>query len=212
MFGAISSKAYSLVLDFTRCMRPNGSHYGTSGKCRKGTEVGEKEKPFKVGVTWGKYNIPTPGHARVVKNLLEKSQEAHIIMSGAKTNVDWHLRNLMFRRVLKEQGVDVSRVKFIHSPNTYESLRQIVGEQGGKNVVLALGEDRKNYLEGLTKKLGISGDLIPRPEGSESSTMMRGLIDSGDIKTLSRIYNDNPYLVRLAMIIRQEERRRDGNS
>lgn len=29
---------YSEVLDFTRCERPNGTHYGTAGKCRKGTE------------------------------------------------------------------------------------------------------------------------------------------------------------------------------
>jgi hypothetical protein len=30
--------------DFTRCVRPNGTVYGTKGTCRKGTEVGEKEK------------------------------------------------------------------------------------------------------------------------------------------------------------------------
>lgn len=30
--------------DFTRCERPNGSHYGTGGKCRKGTEVSAEEK------------------------------------------------------------------------------------------------------------------------------------------------------------------------
>jgi hypothetical protein len=54
-------------LDFTRCRRPDGSHYGTSGKCRKGSQTGAKEKPFKVGITWGKFNILTPGHARVIK-------------------------------------------------------------------------------------------------------------------------------------------------
>jgi hypothetical protein len=30
--------------DFTRCIRPDGSSYGTSGKCRKGTEGGPAEK------------------------------------------------------------------------------------------------------------------------------------------------------------------------
>lgn len=35
------------VLDFARCQRPDGSYYGTGGKCRKGTEVGDKEKPAK---------------------------------------------------------------------------------------------------------------------------------------------------------------------
>ncbi len=30
--------------DFTRCQRPNGSHYGTGGQCRQGSQVGPKEK------------------------------------------------------------------------------------------------------------------------------------------------------------------------
>jgi hypothetical protein len=30
--------------DFTRCMRPDGSFYGTRGKCKKGSEAGAKEK------------------------------------------------------------------------------------------------------------------------------------------------------------------------
>jgi hypothetical protein len=35
------------LYDFTRCVRPDGSSYGTGGKCRKGTE-GEKEEVKKV--------------------------------------------------------------------------------------------------------------------------------------------------------------------
>jgi hypothetical protein len=30
--------------DFTRCMRPDGTYYGTRGKCKKGSEAGAKEK------------------------------------------------------------------------------------------------------------------------------------------------------------------------
>ena len=32
------------VYDFARCQRPDGSYYGTSGQCRKGTQTGAKEK------------------------------------------------------------------------------------------------------------------------------------------------------------------------
>lgn len=199
------------TLDFARCQRPDGSYYGTNGKCRKGTQVGAKQKEYKVGVTWGKFNIPTPGHARVIKNLLKKSERVDVIMSGAKTNVDWHLRNLMFRRVLKQQGVDTSRVRFVHAQNTFEALKGIINEQGPKNVVLALGEDRKSYLEGLSKKFGIGGQLIPRPEGSESSTMMRGLIDRGELDKLRKIYGNDEYIVKLARIVRLEEKAREAS-
>ena len=32
------------VFDYARCQRPDGSYYGTSGTCRKGSQVGPKEK------------------------------------------------------------------------------------------------------------------------------------------------------------------------
>jgi hypothetical protein len=32
------------TFDFVRCQRPNGTYYGTSGTCRKGAQVGAKEK------------------------------------------------------------------------------------------------------------------------------------------------------------------------
>jgi hypothetical protein len=32
------------LYDFTRCERPNGSVYGTGGRCRKGAEIGDEEK------------------------------------------------------------------------------------------------------------------------------------------------------------------------
>jgi hypothetical protein len=36
--------------DFTRCVRSDGSVYGTSGKCRKGTETGAKEEEGSKGL------------------------------------------------------------------------------------------------------------------------------------------------------------------
>jgi hypothetical protein len=32
------------IYDFTRCMRPDGTFYGTRGRCREGTEAGAKEE------------------------------------------------------------------------------------------------------------------------------------------------------------------------
>ena len=37
------------VLDFARCQRPDGSFYGTSGQCRKGSPTGAKEKEAPKG-------------------------------------------------------------------------------------------------------------------------------------------------------------------
>ena len=43
MYGSFNEDAQQ-VWDFVRCQRPNGTFYGTSGKCRKGSEAGAKEK------------------------------------------------------------------------------------------------------------------------------------------------------------------------
>jgi hypothetical protein len=40
--------------DFTRCQRPNGTYYGTAGKCRQGAQVGAKElKKLKAAAAKG---------------------------------------------------------------------------------------------------------------------------------------------------------------
>ncbi len=44
MYGSFDENAQA-VWDFTRCQRPNGTFYGTRGKCRAGDEVGAKEVP-----------------------------------------------------------------------------------------------------------------------------------------------------------------------
>lgn len=40
----VAASLIAETLDFTRCQRPDGSFYGTSGRCRKGAESGPKEK------------------------------------------------------------------------------------------------------------------------------------------------------------------------
>lgn len=42
MYGSFSPESLK-VLNFARCQRPDGSYYGSRGKCRKGTEVGAKQ-------------------------------------------------------------------------------------------------------------------------------------------------------------------------
>jgi predicted Ser/Thr protein kinase len=68
MYGNFSQQALE-IWDYVRCQRPNGTHYGTRGKCRKGTEVAPSSKKaegkFLGGGLEGKvYDI---GRGRVLK-------------------------------------------------------------------------------------------------------------------------------------------------
>jgi hypothetical protein len=62
---AASEQAYEFsegeeTYDFTRCMRPDGTFYGTGGTCKKGSNAGAKEPRAKKGK---KEVTATPGNA-----------------------------------------------------------------------------------------------------------------------------------------------------
>lgn len=85
MYGTFSQSAQELW-DFVRCQRPDGTFYGTKGKCRKGTLAGAKPKTqgeFLGGGLEGKvYDI---GRGRVLKvaTLGEPNLEAQRVASDA---------------------------------------------------------------------------------------------------------------------------------
>ena len=54
---SIANELLSDYYDFTRCVRPDGSAYGTGGRCRKGTEQGSFE---------GDGGIPTDNSGGVI--------------------------------------------------------------------------------------------------------------------------------------------------
>jgi len=81
--------------DFTRCVRPNGTAYGTTGKCRKGTEqekAGGENKGFKGN---------DKGSSSVHKHLLQHQKKHPITQDFIKRA----------QKLAKEQGVDLSYLK-----------------------------------------------------------------------------------------------------
>jgi len=73
MCGSFNEKAQQ-VWDFTRCQRPNGTHYGTAGKCRKGTEAPYADWEVLAKGNYGRVS-KSPDGKRVVKELLEHNGE-----------------------------------------------------------------------------------------------------------------------------------------
>lgn len=66
--------------DFARCMRSDGSFYGTSGTCKKGTKAGDKEEPegFKPG------QFPRKGKEDFKNQIIDMKYK----IAKAKENVD----------------------------------------------------------------------------------------------------------------------------
>jgi predicted Ser/Thr protein kinase len=190
--------------DFTRCVRPNGTAYGTAGQCRKGSEK-EKEYPFKAAVTQGRFNIPHSGHAKLIKKMLEKSPMAYVVMGKGKENVDKDFRSQMLRAVLRQEGVDLNRVKLIKGSSAAQVLKGLAEKEGKKNVLFMLGEDQQKFLDTMGKSLGVETGVIARDSSGSSSSAIRRMVDSGDEEALRKEFKNNPYLQRLSKVARKVE-------
>ena len=81
--------------DFARCVRPDGSFYGTRGKCKKGKEAGAKEAeaPKSSGAVKPKRKLATSAEAkpawqqteRVVKAAKENYKKVNAETKGDKS-------------------------------------------------------------------------------------------------------------------------------
>jgi hypothetical protein len=89
--------------DFTRCVRPDGTAYGTRGKCRKGSEAGPAEKPAPIGRAAPKSK---PSAAVAPKRKLATAAEAKETWAKAEAAAKAARNN--YRTVLKETKGDKS--------------------------------------------------------------------------------------------------------
>lgn len=82
--------------DFTRCMRADGSFYGTRGKCRKGSDAGAAEKKGS-----GVIGSATPAQKAAMENRATQ-------MRNQNAQAD---RAALARKVAKEMGKDPASVE-----------------------------------------------------------------------------------------------------
>lgn len=195
------------LFDYTRCVKPDGTAYGTKGKCRKGQEAPKENSfPFKAAVTQGRFNIPHSGHAKLIKGLLKKAPVVYVVMGKGKENVDQNFRSQMLRAVLRGEGVDLNRVKIVKGSGASSVLKELSSKVGKENVVFMLGEDQTKFLDSMGKSLGVKTAVIPRDASGASSSNIRRLIDAHDEKGVGKEFDNDPYLMRLAGVARKVEK------
>lgn len=159
-----------------------------------------KKPPYKTAVTFARCNIPHYGHVELVEKMLEQAGVAHVCLSGALTNTNWDVRVLTLRHLLREVGVDLSRVKFSKATGPFEAVENTL--EHDNDPVVVLGDDQSALCEKLCSTYLLGGQLNRR---TGSSTQVRHLMDHGDFNAVERIYRNDPYAVRLATILRKEE-------
>ena len=102
--------------DFTTCERPNGSRYGTGGKCRKGTEVSDDEKDVMDQLAGmlpkGEKILDSSGKSHTVgsSKLSETEKIAADVLSDKKFNSDRKRIAEMIRRGVSAKSDFISLV------------------------------------------------------------------------------------------------------
>ena len=159
-----------------------------------------KKPIYKTAVTFARMNIVHFGHCELVQKMLEQAEIANVYLSSSEKNTDWNLRVLMLRHLLREVGVNLGRVRFSKSTGPFEAVESTM--ERDNDPVVVLGEDQSALCEKLCSTYDLGGQLNRR---TGSSTQVRHLMDHGDFDAVEKIYRNDNYAVRLAMILRKEE-------
>lgn len=177
-----------------------------SKKAQESAPSPTKSKPYEVAVTQGRFNIPHLGHVKMIQEMLEQADTAHVLIGKGKDNIDQDLRSQLLRAALRHEGVDLSRVKLIKQENMMQYAPALSSKVGDKKAIAVLGEDQEKFLQSVGKVAKMDTHLVPRGAGGASSTKIREMIDSGDLAGLRKAYEYDPYLVRLARAARSVEK------
>jgi hypothetical protein len=165
-----------------------------------------KKPIYKTAVTFARCNIPHYGHVELVEKMLEQAEVANVYLSGAASNTNWDVRVLTLRHLLREAGVDLRRVRFSKANSPFDAVEKVMDTDN--DPVVVLGQDQSTLCEKLCATYNLGGQLNRR---TGSSTQVRYLMDHGDFDTVKKIYRNDTYAVRLAMILRKEELARANN-
>ena len=159
-------------------------------------------------VTFGRFNIGHDGHVGLVRTMLQYAQTADICVSSGKHNNEWELRVLLLKSLLRRGGIDLERVNFVKVGSPYKAIRRAIQKVGDNtDVILVLGDDQREMGYCLSEKFDVFLSFNRR---TNSSTNIRFLIDNEpEGEYLAKAYSNQEYPIRLARLLRDEEKRNE---
>ena len=149
-------------LEFARCQRPDGSYYGTSGQCRKGTKVGAKEKA-ELKKAAAKGNKRAKVALDVVEGKISKKDAAKALAAAA-------------RKEAKPKSVP---------PDMKKELAALSKTKGGEDDKANAAAMRKRYKESK-KELG-EGAYGAVKETAQGTVIKQGFIGKNEVEVQRRL-------------------------
>jgi hypothetical protein len=163
------------------------------------------ENTQSVAVTFGRFNIPHPGHVDLIRKMLSVADMAYIGISVASSNNDYVLRRDVLHSLCGFAGLDLERIRFFPACSPFEVAEDFASNYG--DVTVVLGIDQKLLGEVLADRYKVK--FVPNEVRIGSSTVIRYFLEEGDEMIVQEIYHDSRVLFSAIKELRNEELSRE---
>lgn len=141
-------------------------------------------KPFKISVTFGRFNLLHKGHVDLFVNMSKVSDEVWIGMSTGPKNLDFTFRRAIIEKALKQYGI---KFRIFPCRQPFEVFN-LADRESRCDAVCYFGEDQAKLSSAIEKAFSIECRLNPR---MTSSTTVRSLIDNEEWDLLAEVVPGN---------------------
>lgn len=167
-------------------------------------------------LTFGRLNLPHPGHVNLVQRMLEVADQAVVGVSAGRSNNDVETRIEVMQALCEKAGLPMDRVTFIVASNPYALLDEWLAEETGSGLydldrcvstTVVLGVDQTQLGERLRDCFGVA--FVPNEVRVGSSTVIRHFLEVGEEDLVREIYHSDPALFDQIVALRSEELARE---
>ena len=160
-----------------------------------------------AAVTFGRFNLPHPGHVDLVRKMLSVADMAFVAISASPVNNDYVLRRDVLHSLCGFAGLDLERIRFFPAGNVFMTVEDFA--ENYETVTLVLGVDQTQLGEKLRDTFNVA--FVPNEVRIGSSTVIRYFLEEGEEVIVREIYHNSPVLFDQVVALRNQELARSGN-
>jgi cytidyltransferase-like protein len=154
-------------------------------------------------VTFGRMNLPHPGHVNLVKRMLEAGEQAIVCLSTAKKNHDFSHRAELLEALCAAESLPMDRIEFVPMPGPYDAVSHVKERGEAQNTTVVLGVDQTKLGERLRDDLNVK--FVPNEVRVGSSTVIRYFLEYGDVQFVREIYHNDEKLFKKMIALYKKE-------
>lgn len=153
-----------------------------------------------ISLTFGRFNLPHPGHVDLIRKMLSVADVAYVGISVAENNNDFILRKAVLESLCNHAGLDDRRIMFVPAKSPFVFVQDFI--DANDNITIVLGVDQTQLGEVLADRLPVK--FVSNEVRIGSSTVIRHFLESDEM-IVREIYHDDVLLFSAIKDLRSQE-------